>query len=156
MARMNSAVRHGIDGLLQLSDGLTAATTAGDYASKVAGVATYLDLLALTEAYWDNQEIAAAEEFAIELNVLTADDGDADETYVFKVQVDNVNTFDDNPVTVLSYTHTRGTTGRRPLLVSRAMLQELDYEARYLRILVTTTGSTPSLTYTAWVAPVRN
>lgn len=156
MARMNSKVRHGFDSLLRLSDGLTTHTTVGDNWTEVGGVDAYLDLQSLTEAYWDNKEIALAEEFAIELNILTADDGDGSETYVIHVQVDAVATFDDNPVTVLSYTHTRGTTGLRHLAVSRAQLQELDYEARYLRLIITAGGATPSMTLTAFVAPIRN
>ena len=156
MARMNSRVRHGFDSLLRLSDGLTAYTSAGANWTEVASVDAFLDLHALTEAYWDNKEIAIAEEFAIELNILTADDADGTETYVIQVQVDAVSTFDDNPATVLEYTHTRGTTGLRHLAVSRAQLQELDYEARYLRLVVFAGGDTPSMTLEAFVAPVRN
>ena len=157
MARMNSKVRHGFDALLQLSDGLTAYTTVGNNWTEVDGVDAYIDLLALTEAYWDDRKSALAEEFAIELNILTADDGDADETYLIQVQVDTVPEFNDNPVTILEYNHLRGTTGLRHLLVSRAMLHELDYEAAYLRLNVATGSSTtPSMTLVAFIAPVRN
>lgn len=151
MARMNSKIRHGIDSLLKIESGAAAHTTVGNNPST-----GNLDLLALTAAYWDNKEIAAAEEFVIQLLISACDDGNSNETYVFQVQIDAVNTFDDNPATVLEYTHTRGTTGRRELAVSRAQLQELDYEARYLRLNVVGGGTTPSITYEAWVAPVRN
>jgi hypothetical protein len=156
MARMNSRVRHGFDSLLELDDGATAHTTVGTNWTEVGGVDAFIDLLSLTDAYWDNNEIALNDSFAIDLNILTADGVNADETYVIKVQIDAVSTFDDNPVTVLEYTHTRATTGLRHLVVSRAHLQELDYEARFLRLIITAGGTTPSMTLTAFVAPVRN
>lgn len=148
---MNSKYRHSLDSLLQIESGVAAHTTVGDNPS--TGM---LDLLTLTEAYWDNNEIAVAEEFTINIDISDADDGDADETYVFQVQIDAVTAFDDNPVTVLEYTHVRGTTGLRPLAISRAHLADLDYEARYLRLNVVGGGTTPSITYTAYVSPVVN
>ena len=152
MALMQSKVEHGFDALLELESGETANTTVGDNPSE-----NVFDLQALTAAYWDSNELGCNEEFAIQINVTACDAGDGDETYVFEVEVDSQDDFGDSPVVVCFYTHTRGVTGQFEILVAREQIEALDPDAAFLRLNVATGSSTtPSITYQAFVAPVRN
>lgn len=151
MAQMTTKIEHSFDSLLELETGDTANTTVGNNPSE-----NVLDLQPLTEAYWDNNELSINEDFAIQLIVTACDAGDADETYRFDVQVDSVSDFTDSPVTVMFYTHTRGVTGEFELLITREMIEELDANAAWLRLNVVAGGTTPSITYQAFAAPVRN
>lgn len=151
MALMQSKIEHGFDSLLELESGDTANTTVGNNASE-----SYFDLQALTEAYWDNNELGCPEEFAIQIIVTACASAGGDETYRFDVQVDSVSDFSDSPVTVCFYTHTRGVLGEFEILVDRALIEALDANAAYLRLNVVAGGAAPSITYQAFVAPVRN
>jgi hypothetical protein len=151
MATMETKIRHGFDSLLELESGDTANTTVGNNPSEVV-----FDLQALVEAYWDNNELGTAEEFAIQLIITACDAGSGDETYRFDVQVDSVSDFSDTPVTVVFYTHTRGVLGEFEILVAREHIEALDADAAFLRLNVVAGGTTPSITYQAFVAPVQN
>lgn len=151
MALMQSKVEHGFDSLLELEAGTTANTTIGNNVSE-----NTFNLQALTAAYWDNNELGVNEEFAIQINVSACDAASGNETYRFDVQVDSAADFSDSPVTVCFYTHTRGVTGEFEIIVTREMIEVLDPNAAYLRLNVVAGGTTPSITYQAFVAPVRN
>lgn len=151
MTQMNSKIEHGYDSLLELESGDTANTTVGNNVSEET-----LDLQALTAAYWDNNELGVNEEFAIQLIVTACDAGNGNETYVFNVQVDSASDFSDSPVVVAYYTHTRGVTGEFEILLTRELIEDLDPNAAYLRLNVVAGGTTPSITYNGFVAPVRN
>lgn len=150
MALMQSKVEHGFDALLELESGVTANTTGGSNPSE-----NVFDLQALVAAYWDNNELGCPEEFAIQINVKACPVG-TNETYRFDVQVDSVSDFSDAPVTVAFYTHTRGVTGEFELIIARELIEALDANAAFLRLNVVLGGAAPSITYQAFVAPVRN
>ena len=74
------------------------------------------------------------------LNINTADDGDADETYVFTIQ-GRVTAGSGTYLTLGTYTHTRGLTG--------CVLMSCDKVLNDMRVTLTVGGTSPSCIYQA-------
>jgi hypothetical protein len=96
--------------------------------------------------------VSSADNFAIRLIVTDADDGDSDETYVISFEVDTMLACS-SAVEIATYTHTRGETCDILLPMNGARVQELEPGATHIRAKATVGGTSPSLTYKAWVIP---
>ena len=146
MADMKSKVKHSFDAeasvtLRDITDGAETADAAE------TGVA----LPALTKAYWDNNDIAQ-DAIACVVHVTAIDFGDANEVYVLNIQVDSALAFDDAPVTV--GTITIPAVGVYTVLLDTDTVKALDANAAFIRANLDVSGTTPSITYGAWIAPV--
>lgn len=116
-----------------------------------AGSTNTLSLDALS-AYWNSGDLAMKHQFAIIMHVTAIDTGDGDETYVVGPQVDSVAAFSDSPVSLSTKTIT--STGRYEFVVTREEVEAADANGAFIRLLATLGGTTPSLTYHAYVAPI--
>lgn len=76
---------------------------------------------------------------------------DGDETYVLSIGVSDA--VGGTYTTIASVTIPRGTTGQVIIPLSGALAQKLDDDADFVRISATLGGTTPSLTYGAYLAP---
>lgn len=114
--------------------------------------------LGLMAAYW-NKTLAgagnevAAEQLAIVVDVTAVDPADADETYTFHVQTDSVADFSDSPINSFSIAADR--VGTYVILLDVDTLRLLDADGAFVRLNLVIAGTTPSITYSAWVHPVH-
>lgn len=154
MANMASQNRFMVDSELFIEpEGSSAHTTVGDNASN-----SYLSLDALG-AYWDTEigDYAMPQQVAIKINVTDLDLSDLDETYVFEVETDYVNTFDEGNTVIMEFAVTA--TGEYTIIVPRELVEETwpeypDAAPKFLRLVVRAGGTTPSITYNAYASPV--
>ena len=149
MANMQSKIRNIPDALLFLQTEAAAAVTATGASENVLS----LDQLS---AYWNtdgvSNDLGWNQQVVIQLMVTALDFTTMDETYEFELQVDSVDDFSDSPVTVGSVVVTA--TGQYELTVSRAIIEEMDPDAAYLRLNAVLAGTTPSITYNAYAGPL--
>lgn len=114
---------------------------------------TAVSLAELDGAYWHAGEIPHGV-FLIGVNV-TAIDQTSDETYVVSIQVDDTLAMSDSPVTIASYTLTDLGTGTYVFAIDSKMIPVLDPDTsgtdKWVRITATLGGTTPSITYGAWI-----
>lgn len=107
----------------------------------------------LRSAYWHNKEIPHGV-IAVPIHVTALDMANEDETYKLDLLVDDVSTMDDSPVSVASLVVTE--PGIYTMYVDSKMIPEIDKDAgggdKFLAIKATLDGTTPSLTYGAWMA----
>lgn len=104
-------------------------------------------------AYWQNDQTPYDFLMAV-VNVTACDDGNADETYELYLEVDSELAFGDSPVKVAKLDVTRGFTGLLEIPVSREVIDKLDPNAEFIRIGATLGGTSPSITYGAWLEPL--
>lgn len=147
MPIMNSKVLEEYDAgaatlLRDIADG---AETGADTDAE-AGVA----LNTLTGAYWDNDEVPNGL-VAVSIYVSALDVADTDETYLFIVEVDTSDAFG-SAVEVGRIGPTGvDETGYYRVIVDSKMIEKLEPGATHIRIKCTKTGTTPSVTYGAWM-----
>lgn len=111
-----------------------------------AGVA----LNTLTNAYWDNDEVPNGL-VAVSIFVSALDRGDGDEAYTFIVEVDTADSFG-SAVEVGRIGPTGLTsTGYYRVIVDSKMIEKLEPGATHIRIKCTKAGTSPSVTYGAWM-----
>lgn len=111
------------------------------------------DLGALT-AYWNGADgEVAAEQLAIVVDVTEIDVADTNETYTFQVQTDSEAAFGDTPVG--SFQLAVAATGVYVFLLDVDTLRLLDADGAFVRLNLTIAGTTPSITYAAWVHPIH-
>lgn len=84
--------------------------------------------------------------FDLLLDVISADDGDANETYVVDLELSTDAAFT-SPVTALTVTITRGEANTRRKIPGTNQIQDTIYQ--HARVNATLGGTTPSLTYRA-------
>ncbi|MGB0748180.1 MAG: hypothetical protein ACPGO3_05500 [Magnetospiraceae bacterium] len=96
---------------------------------------------------------AAHTDFKVVFHVSALDTADADETYDLVVDVDSEVAFGDTPVEVASLTVTAPGTYEIPL--SGAFIGYQDADAAAIRVGAVLAGTTPSITYGAYIAPVN-
>lgn len=132
-------------------DAETVLRAAGSAAITSTGGSGGLALDALT-AYWNAGDVANSHEMAVVVQVEAVDTVTGDETYVFAIEVDSVADFSDTPTKLVTRTVTAA--GRFVLMVTREDLVGAGADAKYLRVHATIGGTTPSVTYNAYVAPV--
>lgn len=89
-------------------------------------------------------------DFKVVFAVKAMDDADGDETYRLTVETDSVVGFTDSPVEVGALTVTEPGTYEVPL--SGAYIAAADADATALRVGVEIAGTSPSITYGAFIA----
>ena len=122
-----------LDVLLQLRDGSDAAETS---TVNEAGLAL---------------DIRKAGNFKMVFDVSAVDFGDADETYALVVDVDSEVAFGDSPVEVGRISVLA--TGTLEIPLSADFVESLDPNAAAIRVGVEIAGTTPSISYAAYVVP---
>ncbi len=96
-------------------------------------------------------DVLGAGDFKVIFEVTVLDTADADETYSLVVDVDSLAAFTDAPVEVADITVTAPGTFEIPL--SGDYLSSLDANAAAIRVGAVLAGTTPSITYGAFVVP---
>ena len=141
-----SSVRAQIDSELDLlPDGMSPITATSSGASpKIIS----LDKLF---AYWNSEDQAMRQQIAVVFSVLNIDFSDTDEQYILGLEVANDAAFT-SPVFVIS-TEIRG-VGQTKLEIPREIIKQKASDAQFIRTSGFLSGTTPSITYSAWVAPV--
>lgn len=141
----------------QILDTLAAVTlrAVGSAAVTATGTNTAISLNELRTAWWSNYEIPHGKMVvAIVISACVADD--ADETYVLSLLVDDTSGLSDSPVTIDSFTVPRGTTGFFTRIIDCKDIPALDSDhsglGKWIGLKHTLGGTTPSLTYGAWLA----
>lgn len=122
---------------------------AGSAAVTATGQSAALSLDTLSDAYWDNNEIPNRE-LEIAVAVTASDATNNDETYVVSAEVATDSAFT-TPFEVGKVTVPRGTVGGFTIVVDMDAVQNLG-AMKYIRVKHTLAGTTPSLTYAAWMA----
>ncbi len=142
---LSSKVRHSFDAepKVMLRDAAAAAVTA-------TKSETGISLDTLKAAYWQGNE-TPQQTFAAIINVSAVDKTTGDETYVFTIQVDSVLAFSDSPVTIA--TLTVNAAGVYVVNLDGPTIDALDVNAAFIRVTATLAGTTPILSYGAWLAP---
>lgn len=123
-----------------------------DGAETSTATETPISLKELNTAYWHGNEIPFGV-FEVCLNITACDAGNADETYVLSLQIDDTSDHSDTPVTVASYPIPRGTTGVFYWYVDSKTIAALDSDVsgtgKWLAVKATLGGTSPSITYGA-------
>lgn len=147
MARMNSKVRREFDA--------AAATTLRDIAdgaetadASEAGVA----LNTLTDAYWDNDEVPQGI-FLVAVNVSAIDFVSADEVYDIYLEVDTASNFPS--AKEVGRLKSIPSVGYFEVPVSSQLIEALESGATHIRARLDVTGTTPSITYGAWMTYLK-
>jgi hypothetical protein len=127
-----------------------------DGAETATATEAAISLSELDEAYWHANEIPHGV-MEIGIIVTALDRGTGDETYVLSLQVDDTANHADTPITVHSITV--GAVGFYRLFLDSKSIPTLDSDSsgtdKWLAIKVTLAGTTPSITYGAWIARAR-
>lgn len=110
-------------------------------------------------AYWASGD-APYRTMAVVVHVTAVDDTTGDEAYTFSVETDSQQGFGDSPVAVASLPDIGGAAGSQNalgywvMLLDTDTMAKLDADATHIRITCTIAGTTPSITYAAWLQPV--
>lgn len=147
MPIMNSKVLEEYDaGAATLLRNIADGAETGEDTDYETGVA----LNTLTGAYWDNDEVPNGL-VAVSIYVSALDRTTGDETYTFVVEVDTSDAFG-SAVEVARIGPTGLTAaGYYRVIVDSKMIEALEPGATHIRIGVVKTGTTPSVTYGAWM-----
>lgn len=121
-----------------------------DAAITASAATAALSLDALVDAYWDNGALAHAG-IGVQVVVTDADFADADETYTISVEVANDEVFT-SPQVVAQLSISAAQDARLVLLDADELQQA--YGATHIRLNAALAGTTPSLTYHAWMLHV--
>ena len=154
---MESANRFPFDGAAAVD--LTP-TSAGPYtAGTINGKPFDLKNQIVSDAapHWANNDRGYTY-LALVINV-TACTVAADETYVFSVQTDSVESFDVSPISHMTFADLgilNNATGPFVFIFDVATLLRLDPNAKFLRLVCSATNEsgTASINYNAWVGPL--
>jgi hypothetical protein len=103
-------------------------------------------------AYWQNHSQTFIYSAAV-IHVTELDKTDGDETYAIKVEVSTDQGFS-SPVVVDTVTITD--TGEYVITLHGPTIEKIAPGANYVRVGCTLGGTTPSIKYYAWLAPVVN
>lgn len=126
-----------------------------DGAETSTATETAVSLNELDTAYWDNNEIPYGI-VAVEVFITACDRTTGDETYVLTLQVDDTSGMSDTPVTVATLTLLNTYTGVYHLYFDSKNIPGVDTDSsgtdKWLAIKATLGGTTPSITYGAWIA----
>lgn len=147
MARMNSKVRREFDAAaaVTLRDIADGAETAD---ASEAGVA----LNTLTDAYWDNDEVPNGI-FLVSFHVSDADFANADEVYDIYVEVDTASGF--ASAKEVARLKSIPSVGYYEVPISSQLIEKLESGATHIRARLDVTGTTPSITYGAWMTYLK-
>ena len=96
-------------------------------------------------------EARKLKEYVAELFITACDGSSGDETYVFDISVSDLQAGTFTKVAQVPWT--RGTTGKLTIPLSGDIAQQLDNDSDWIRVGCTLAGTTPSITYGAYLAP---
>lgn len=143
-----SAVKAGFDTLAAVT-----LRNATDGAETATATETAIDLGLLTAAYWQDDTVPHGV-IRVGVHVTAIDRTTGDETYTLTLQVDDVLAQNNTPDTVCTLAITA--TGYYEMIVDSktidAIVTDYSSEALYMAIKATLAGTTPSITYGAWIA----
>lgn len=126
-----------------------------DGAETATATETAVSLNELDSAYWHDGEIPHGV-FMVVVNVTASDATTGDETYTLSLLVDDVAAMNDSPVTIASQAVAAGFSGVLYFYVDSANIPALDTDTsgtdKWLAVKATLAGTTPSITYGAWIA----
>jgi len=93
--------------------------------------------------------------FEVVINITAIDAASGNETYVLVVDVDSLAAFSDAPVEVARKTVDKATAMPAEVRIPLASddIARLDSNAAAIRVGLEAGGTTPSITYGAWIAP---
>ncbi|MFM7009108.1 MAG: hypothetical protein ACKO0Z_07200 [Betaproteobacteria bacterium] len=147
MARMAGKVRREFDAeanvtLRDIDDGAETAD------ASEAGVA----LSVLKDAYWDNNEQPNGI-FLVSFHVSAADYASTDEVYDLYIEVDTASNFPS--AKEVARLKSVPSTGYYEVPVSSQLIEALEAGATHIRVRLDVTGTTPSITYGAWMTYLK-
>lgn len=99
----------------------------------------------------DQRNTLGAESYALVIAVSALDLADADETYVFDVEVQAAG--GGNAVTAVTFPVVAA--GKSVITLDADTLEKLSADREELALNLTVGGTTPSITFAAWIAPAR-
>lgn len=127
-----------------------------DGAETATATETAISLSELDLAYWQDGSEIPHGKFVVGVNVTAMDATTGDETYVLSLLVDDTSGLSDSPVTIASYTIPRTAIGYYEFVVDSKTIPNLDSDSsgtdKWLAIRATLGGTTPSITYGAWIS----
>jgi hypothetical protein len=138
----------------QLLDTLAAVTlrATGLTAAVATGTNTPISLNELRTAYWSNFEIPHGK---MVVGISVSSPVGTNETYVINLLVDDVVAMNNSPVTIDTFTVPRGTVGFFSRIIDCKDIPGLDPDhdglGKWLQLTHTLGGTSPSLTYSAWL-----
>lgn len=128
-----------------------------DGAETATAIETSISLAELDLAYWHNGEIPHGV-FEVAVHI-TALDTTSDETYALELIVDDVSAMNDTPRVVAMIPVVSRNTGFYKVYVDSKTILNADTDTsgtdKFLAIRATLGGTTPSITYGAWISRQR-
>lgn len=125
-----------------------------DGAETSTATETAVSLNELDNAFWDDGNQIPYGTFTVAIHVTAIDRTTGDETYTLALLVDDTSNLSDSPVTVASISISQ--VGYYTLVVDSKNIPLLDPDTsgtdKWLAIRATLGGTTPSITYGAWLA----
>lgn len=129
-----------------------------DGAETSTAIETSISLSELDLAYWHAGEIPHGV-FEVAVHITALDNGTGDETYVLDLIVDDVSAMNDTPRVVSSVPLAAKQTGFYKIFVDSKNIPLADTDGsgtdKFLAIRATLGGTTPSITYGAWISRQR-
>lgn len=127
-----------------------------DGAESATATETAISLNELDTAYWHDGTDIPYSYLVVVINITAIDATTGDETYVLTIQVDDTLAQSDTPVTVWTQTIARTFTGVIEAVIPAHNIPKMDTDSsgtdKWMAIKATLGGTTPSLTYGAWIA----
>jgi hypothetical protein len=117
-------------------------------AAVIANVASVLPLDKLTKSRGDQLNKLGAQSYAVVIAVSAHDFGDANETYVFTVNVGDTGAGGTTAVGTVTVTG----TGQWVVLIDAETIEKLDANHAEIELDLVVGGTTPSITFAAWLA----
>lgn len=128
-----------------------------DGAETATATETAVSLHELDTAYWHDGEIPYGV-FEVAVSVSAIDNTTGDETYTIDIVVDDTSNMSDTPRVVASLPLVTKQTGFYRMFVDSKNIPKLDTDTsgtdKWLAIKATLGGTTPSITYSAWMSRV--
>jgi len=129
-----------------------------DGAETSTAIESAISLSELDLAYWHSNEIPHGV-FEVAVHITALDNTTGDETYVLDLIVDDVAAMNDTPRVVSSVPLVAKQTGFYKIFVDSKNIPLADTDSsgtdKWLAIRATLSGTTPSITYGAWISRQR-
>jgi hypothetical protein len=141
---------------LQDSDSAVVLRNVADGAETATATETGISLNELDTAEWDDGKVIPYGVIAVQIYVTANDNTTGDETVTLALLVDDVAAMSDTPVVVWQQLLPVGFTGAITAYVDAKTIPLVDTDSsgsdKFLAIRATLAGTTPSVTYGAWIA----
>lgn len=144
-----------VNEIIDLDDAVTL-RDATDGAETATATETAVSLQELDSAYWHNGEIPHGV-FKVVFHVTAVDRTTGDETYTLSLVVDDTADMSDTPATVAALAITAA--GVYTMFVDSKNIPQVNADSsgadKWIAAKATLAGTTPSITYGAWIARTR-